>query len=197
MYNKYFKRILDLFVSILGLFLFASIYFPIAILIKLEDNGPVFYNSRRIGKDGIPFLMYKFRSMKVNSPDIRLLDGSTFNDINDRRVTKIGKFLRETSLDEIPQFLNILLGQMSLIGPRPDPLDSLDSYPIEYLSFLMAKPGITGYNQAYFRNEANSLEKLKHDLYYKNNISFFFDIKIFLKTVYVVLKRDKLYRKKN
>ena len=196
MYNKYFKRILDLFISIFGLVFFAAIYFPIAILIKIEDNGPIFFNSSRIGKDGIPFKMYKFRSMKVNSPDIRLKDGSTYNDINDQRVTKVGKFLRETSLDEIPQFLNILLGQMSLIGPRPDPLDSLNSYPTEYLPFLIAKPGITGYNQAYFRNEADSIEKMKHDLYYKNNISLFLDIKIFLKTIYVVFKRDKLYRKK-
>ena len=119
--------------------------------------------------------------MKVNAPDIRLEDGSTFNGENDPRVTKIGKFLRKTSIDELPQFLNVLVGQMSIIGPRPDPLDWLDRYPDDIKVFLTVRPGITGYSQAYFRNSADGYEKMQNDAYYAKNLSFGLDVKIFLR----------------
>lgn len=132
--------------------------------------------------------------MKVNAPDIRLEDGSTFNGENDPRVTKIGKFLRKTSIDELPQFLNVLVGQMSIIGPRPDPLDWLDRYPDDIKVFLTVRPGITGYSQAYFRNSADGYEKMQNDAYYAKNLSFGLDVKIFFKTIVTVFKQENIYK---
>ena len=123
MYKHFFKRVLDILISLIALpfvILTIIIFGPI---IFLTDRGPIFYCGKRIGRNGKAFKMIKFRSMKVNAPDIRLEDGSTYNGEDDPRVTKIGKFLRKTSIDELPQFLNVLFGQMSIIGPRPDPLD--------------------------------------------------------------------------
>jgi lipopolysaccharide/colanic/teichoic acid biosynthesis glycosyltransferase len=169
-------------------------YTLIGILIKIEDHGPILYVSDRLGKNKVIFKMYKFRTMKVNSPDIRLDDGSTYNSKDDIRVTKIGKKLRESSIDEIPQILNILIGEMSVIGPRPD-VESKENYPEEYKSFFNVKPGMTGYNQAYFRNETNRLEKMKNDKFYADNISFKMDLFIMFKTISVVFKRKGLYKK--
>ena len=175
MYKKVFKRIFDLSIALLTLPFFLLIFIPVAILIKIEDGGPVLYTAERLGRNKVPFRMFKFRSMKVNAPDIRLADGSTFNSKDDARVTRIGKVLRESSIDEIPQLLNVLKGDMSLIGPRPD-VSSNEEYPEQYKSFLTAKPGITGYNQAYFRNETNRMEKMKNDKYYADRISFLLDL---------------------
>ena len=111
---------------------------PVVIMIKLEDKGPVFYNAPRLGKGMREFPMYKFRSMKVNAPDIRNEDGSTFNSDNDPRVTKIGNVLRKTSIDELPQLLNVLKGDMSFVGPRPSPLGNKDIYPKEFFKSLMS-----------------------------------------------------------
>ena len=194
MYRKYVKRFLDIVVSLIGLPFFGVIFIIVAPLIWFEDRGPVFYNGKRIGKDGKIFPMHKFRSMKVNAPDIRLDDGSTYNAVDDPRVTKIGKFLRETSLDETPQILNILSGEMSLIGPRPDPPDWMERYPDEIKGFLAVRPGITGFSQAYYRNSDDSYEKMVHDLYYAQHITFAFDIKIFFKTIQTVIKHENIYR---
>jgi lipopolysaccharide/colanic/teichoic acid biosynthesis glycosyltransferase len=109
-------------------------------------------------------------------------DGSAYVSKDDPRITRIGKFIRETSIDELPQLINVLIGQMSLIGPRPD-LVSNNEYPEEYKSVFSVRPGLTGYNQAYYRNEVNWSEKLKNDLYYVEKISFCFDLKILLKTI--------------
>ena len=119
MYRRYIKRILGILLSIAGLPVFMIIFIIVAPLIVLEDKGPVFYNAPRLGKDGQIFKMFKFRSMKVHAPDIRNEDGTTFNSKDDPRVTRIGRFLRKTSLDETPQLLNVLIGNMSFIGPRP------------------------------------------------------------------------------
>ncbi len=186
---------LDLAAALLALPFFVPLFIIIAILIKLEDNGPVFYNANRVGFCGTIFKMFKFRSMKVNAPDIRLEDGSTYNAKDDPRVTKIGKILRETSLDETPQLLNVLLGDMSTIGPRPDPPDWLDRYPEEFKCFLNVKPGITGYNQAYFRNEADGYQKMVHDCFYAKNISFTLDLKIMLKTIITLVTRKNTYKR--
>ena len=194
MYKLCIKRLFDLVFGILGFpfFLLALIIFgPI---IKLTDNGPIFYNAKRIGKNGKLFKMYKFRSMYVNAPDIRLADGSTYNDENDPRVTKIGKFMRAASIDELPQLLNILNGTMSLIGPRPDPPDWLDKYPDEIRVFLSVRPGITGYSQAYFRNAADGEQKMINDAYYARNVSFLLDVKILLKTIATVLSHGNTYK---
>lgn len=194
MYKKFIKRIIDIVLASIALPIFGLILIFVSLLIYFEDEGPVFYNPLRIGQNGKLFKMYKFRSMKVNAPDIRIKDGSTFNSETDPRVTKIGKFIRERSIDEIPQVLNVLKGDMSCIGPRPDPPDWLDRYGDNDKVFLKVKPGVTGYSQAYFRNSVDGKEKIKNDIYYAINISFFFDLKIFFKTTLNVFKRENMYK---
>ena len=192
MYRFFIKRLFDLFLGLLAFPFVLLIIIIIAPSIWFDDKGPVFYAGKRIGYKGKPFGMLKFRSMKVNAPDIRLEDGSTYNGDDDPRVTKVGKFLRKTSLDEIPQFLNVLSGQMSLIGIRPDPLDWLEKYNEHERVILTVKPGITGYNQAYYRNSADGDLKLKNDVYYAEHISFWLDVKIFFKTIKTVLFRENI-----
>ena len=197
MYKSCIKRLLDLIFGIVAFPFFLLSVIIFGPIIKVTDRGPVFYNAKRIGKNGKLFKMYKFRSMYVNAPDIRLADGSTYNSIDDPRVTKIGRFMRTTSIDELPQILNILNGTMSLIGPRPDPPDWLDKYPEDIKVFLTVRPGITGYSQAYFRNGVDGAQKMKNDAYYAQNISFLFDMKIFLKTIVMVLGHKGTYKELN
>lgn len=166
---------------------------PIMIAIKLDDGGPVFYKSKRVGKGFKQFGMFKFRSMKVNAPDLRNADGGTYNAADDPRVTKIGKFLRETSLDETPQLLNIIKGDMSIIGPRAGDWESVDTYEDDEKDKCNVKPGLTGYCQAYYRNSASVREKRLKDAWYANNVSFLLDVKIFFKTISTVLKHENLY----
>lgn len=194
MYKSHIKRWLDLIIGIIGFPFFLIAFLIFAPIIKVVDRGPVFFNAQRIGKDGKLFKMYKFRSMYVNAPDIRLADGSTYNGADDPRVTKIGKFMRAMSIDEIPQILNVLNGTMSLIGPRPDPPDWLGKYPEDIRVFLTVRPGITGYCQAYWRNGADGEEKMKADAYYAKHVSFLFDIKIFIKTIAMVLGHGNTYK---
>lgn len=191
-YTLFFKRVIDLVFALIALPFVLLLIVIIGPIIWLDDHGPIFYAGKRIGKGGKPFGMLKFRSMKVNAPDIRLEDGSTYNGDDDPRVTKVGRFLRKTSLDEIPQFLNVLAGQMSIIGIRPDPLDWLEKYNEHERVILTVKPGITGYNQAYFRNSADGELKLKNDVYYAEHISFWLDVKIFFKTIKTVLFRENI-----
>lgn len=192
MYVHILKRIIDFLVALCLLPFFCVIYIALAPFYYFMDRGPMFYSGKRLGQYGKLFPMHKFRSMKVNAPDIRLKDGSTYNGDDDPRVTKLGRFIRKTSLDEIPQILNVVKGDMSLIGPRPDPLDWLDKYKEEEKVFLNVKPGITGYNQAYFRNSVDAQEKIDNDVYYAKNISFALDVKIILKTVKTVLFRENI-----
>ncbi|MGE4284672.1 MAG: sugar transferase [Clostridia bacterium] len=194
MYNLFFKRIIDFSLSVIALPILAIVFIIIAPLVFISDFGPVFYSANRIGRNGKLFRMHKFRTMKVNSPDIRLADGSTYNGEDDPRVTKIGKFLRATSIDEIPQLINVLIGQMSLIGPRPDPPDWLERYPEEVKVFLSVRPGITGYSQAYFRNSVDGREKMINDVFYAKNISFLFDCKILLRTLITIFKKENIYK---
>jgi lipopolysaccharide/colanic/teichoic acid biosynthesis glycosyltransferase len=194
MYKKLFKRLFDIIISLVAMPFVLLVIVIFAPIIYFTDKGPVFYNAQRIGKDGKPFKMYKLRSMYVNSPDIRLSDGSTYNGEDDPRVTPIGRFMRETSIDELPQIINVLQGRMSLIGPRPDPLDWMERYPEEVKVFLTVRPGITGYTQAYFRNSVDGTEKMYQDAYYAQNCTFKMDVKILFKTVGVVLKRENTYR---
>lgn len=172
---------------------FAIIYLFIAIAIKIEDGGPVFYMAERIGKDCKKISMYKFRSMKVNAENILNADGSTYNAKDDPRVTKVGRFLRVTSLDETAQVLNILKGEMSLIGPRASNWDVISSYKDDEMDKMKVLPGITGYTQAYYRNSISVREKRLYDAWYANNASLWLDIKIFLKTIGTVLKRENVY----
>lgn len=193
MYTHFFKRVLDFILSVLALPFWLIIAIPIMIAIKLDDGGPVFYKSKRVGRGFKQFGMYKFRSMKVNAPDLRNADGGTYNAADDPRVTKIGKIIRETSLDETPQLLNIIKGDMSIIGPRAGDWESVDTYEDDEKDKCKVRPGLTGYCQAYFRNSATVREKRLKDAWYANNVSFWLDVKIFFKTIATVLKRENLY----
>ncbi len=195
MYRHFFKRIVDIIGAILLLpFVILEIIF-LAPLIWLTDKGPVFYNATRAGKGYKPFKMFKLRSMYVNSPDLKNPDGSTFNSDNDPRVTPVGRFLRKTSLDEFPQFLNILKGNMSFVGPRPklyNPDKKLEDMDMNRQKSYRVKPGVTGYAQAYFRNSITQDEKFKWDAYYADNVSFWLDVKILWQTVVSVLGRKNI-----
>lgn len=193
MYKKLFKRVFDIFLAIIVLPFWFVIMIIIGTIIYFQDKGPIFYNAPRLGKNGRIFKMYKFRSMKVNAPDLRNEDGSTFNSEDDPRLTSIGKFIRKTSLDEIPQLLNIIKGDMSIIGPRPDLPEHVELYEGNEKRKLEVRPGVSGYSQAYYRNTIPWKERIKNDIYYIDNLSIGLDIKIFFKTAISVLKREDIY----
>lgn len=194
MYEKYVKRWLDFFIALIATPFVCVLIVIVAPAIYLNDAGPVFYNAERRGMNGKKFKMFKFRSMYVNSPDLKNTDGSTFNSADDPRVTKVGRLLRKSSIDEIPQILNVLKGDMSFIGPRP----TLAQTPYEQLDEMRKKrlrvrPGITGYAQAYYRNSITQDEKFKYDCEYVDQVTFMTDVKILIKTISSVLKRENIY----
>ena len=193
MYRNFFKRIFDLVLSIITLPFWLIILVIVGPMIYFQDKGSIFYNALRLGKDGKIFKMYKFRSMKMNAPDLRNEDGSTFNGEDDPRLTKIGKFIRKTSLDETPQLLNIIKGDMSIIGPRPDLPEHMELYEGNESRKLEIRPGVTGYNQAYFRNTIPWKERIKNDIYYIDHLTMWMDIKVFFKTAVSVLKREDVF----
>lgn len=193
MYKKFFKRALDLILSSIALPFWFVILIIIGPIIYFQDKGSIFYNAPRLGKDGKIYKMYKFRSMKMNAPDIRNEDGSTFNSEDDPRLTKVGKFIRKTSIDETPQLLNVIKGDMSIIGPRPDLPGHKELYIGNEKRKLEVRPGITGYNQAYFRNALPWKERIQNDIYYIDHLSLWLDIKILFKTIKTVLKREDIY----
>lgn len=195
-YKKHGKRLCDIILSIVGLPFFIVLFVFVAPVIYFSDKGSVFFNANRLGKDGRVFKMYKFRSMKVNAPDIRNKDGSTFNAEDDLRLTKVGKFIRKTSIDETPQLLNVLKGDMSFVGPRPDLPEHIKEYVDSEERKLEEKPGVTGYSQAYFRNSVEWKERIKNDIYYVDHLSFLFDIKIVGKTIATIVKIDGVFIKK-
>ena len=153
----------------------------------------MFYKAPRIGKNSKKILMLKFRSMIVGNKDIRNADGSTYNSANDPRVTRIGRIIRKTSIDELPQLFNVVKGEMSLIGPRASTWDVLGTYKDDEVSKMKVRPGITGYTQAYYRNSISAREKRLYDAWYANNISFKLDLKIFFKTIVTVFKKRNVY----
>jgi undecaprenyl phosphate N,N'-diacetylbacillosamine 1-phosphate transferase len=192
-YRNFFKRIFDLVLAIMALPFWLIILVIVGPMIYFQDKGSIFYNAPRLGKGGKVFKMYKFRSMKMNAPDLRNEDGSTFNAEDDPRLTKIGKFIRKTSLDETPQLLNIIKGDMSIIGPRPDLPEHMEIYEGNEARKLEIRPGVTGYNQAYFRNTVPWKERIKNDIYYIDHLTMWIDIKIFFKTAVSVLKREDVF----
>lgn len=195
MYRHFLKRAFDIIGSLILLPFVILEIIIIAPFIWLTDRGPIFYNATRAGKDYKPFKMFKLRSMYINSPDLKNPDGSTFNSDNDPRVTPIGRILRKTSLDEFPQFLNILLGDMSFVGPRPKLFKKgrLDNEKNDdVIKSFIVKPGITGYAQAYYRNSITQDEKFKWDAFYADNVSFWMDLKILWQTVISVLGRKNI-----
>lgn len=192
-YQIVLKRLIDILLCIIILPFILLITIPIAIAIKIEDRGPIFYRSRRLGKGFKEFDMLKFRSMKVNAPDLRNDDGSTYNSQSDSRVTHVGRFIRETSIDELPQCFNVLVGHMSLIGPRAGDVESKDTYEEDEKDKMLVRPGISGYTQAYYRNNLGVREKRLYDAWYAHNVSLWLDIKIIFKTVATVLKKENVY----
>jgi undecaprenyl phosphate N,N'-diacetylbacillosamine 1-phosphate transferase len=193
MYQRIFKRLLDLLIVIVTLPFFFLLFIVVAPIIYFSDKGTIFYNSYRLGKKGKTFKMYKFRTMKMHSPDIRNDDGSTFSSSYDTRLTKIGGFLRKTSIDEIPQIINVLKGDMSIVGPRPDLPEHIEMYSECERKKLEVRPGITGLNQAYYRNAIPWKERIKNDIIYINKMSLFMDINIIFRTVIIIIKRDNVY----
>lgn len=195
MYNHFLKRLFDILIGLCALPFVLLVIIVCAPFIYFTDRGPVFYNATRAGKDYKPFKMFKLRSMYVNSPDIKNPDGSTFNSAYDPRVTPFGRFMRKTSLDEFPQFLNILTGDMSFIGPRPklwSATKSLEAMDRNLRDSFKVRPGISGYAQAYYRNSITQDEKFRYDAYYANNMSFLMDMRIICKTVRAVLFRENI-----
>lgn len=195
MYRNVIKRLIGFILAMIGMPVFLLILIIVAPLIVLEDHGPVFYNAPRLGRNGKIFKMFKFRSMKVNAPDIKNEDGTTFNSEDDPRVTKIGKILRKTSIDETPQLLNVLIGNMSFIGPRPDlPGDDKKFYRPGDEIKISVNPGITGYSQAYYRNSSTLDQRFDGDVYYAKNVSFLLDMKILVKSIQTVVSRKNVFR---
>jgi lipopolysaccharide/colanic/teichoic acid biosynthesis glycosyltransferase len=196
------KRALDLLISGLGLLLLCPLLLFLALWIKLDSRGPVLYRGRRVGREGRPFLMYKFRTMVQGAE--RSGPAVTYRD--DPRITRAGRFLRRTKLDELPQLLNVLKGEMSLVGPRPEDPSYAALYTPEQRQVLSVKPGITGPTQLEYRDEASMLdgnsvdeeyvtrlmpEKLKLDLEYVRSRSLKLDLKILWRTATTLLFRDR------
>ncbi|MHA2282698.1 MAG: sugar transferase [Promethearchaeota archaeon] len=192
-----YKRILDLVGGLLGTLLLFFIYPFMAVAIKLDSHGPVLFKQKRVGRNGRVFNLYKFRSMYADAEERKLelmannvMQGALFKLKDDPRITRVGRWLRITSLDEFPQFLNVLKGEMSLVGTRPPTLEEVEKYQPEHLKRISAKPGITGLWQVSGRNKITDFEKVVElDCKYLNNWRFLNDIKILLKTIVVVMQR--------
>lgn len=193
-YESYIKRLLDIILSLVALPFVIIIGIPIAIAIKIEDGGSIFFNDSRYGKNMKVFSMYKFRSMKMNAEDIRNSDGTTFNSKHDERQTRVGRVIRNLSLDELPQIINVLFGDMSIVGPRPSPMGNEHTYSEEVMRKFLVKPGITGYNQALLRNSASLKERYSNDIYYVDHLSFYLDAKIIAMTIKSVVQRRNVYK---
>lgn len=201
MLYRFVKRFFDLTASLAALILLSPVFLVLAILVHREDGGPVFYRHPRVGRDGKPIGVYKFRSMKRNADELKKMLTEEqlaqyyreFKIDDDPRVTKIGGILRRTSLDELPQLLNIIKGEMSVIGPRPIVRDELGQYTeAQQAKLLSVKPGLTGYWQAYARNNATYAtgERQKMEMYYVEHASLWLDIRILIRTVAAVITKD-------
>jgi len=191
------KRLLDILISFTLLILLFPLFLLFSFLIKLDSKGPVIFKQKRLGKNGKSFTIYKFRSMYLGSPDLRNSDGSTYNSPNDQRLTKVGRFLREWSLDELLELFNVFMGDMSLVGPRPDQIDQIKLYIKKEKKRLSVNPGITGWAQLHGRNTIPWSKRKQLDLEYIENYSLFLDIKILINTLFYVLKRKDIFITEN
>ncbi len=189
------KRWLDILGAIVGLVLTGIAFIPIVIAIKLDSPGPIFFSQTRLGWMGKPFKIWKFRSMCVDAEALKdtidnQADGKVFKNENDPRITKVGSFLRKTSLDELPQFWNVLKGEMSLVGTRPPTPNEVDIYEVPEWQRLDVKPGMTGEWQVNGRSSIREFEDIiKLDLRYQQNWSLLHDLKLILKTILVVFNK--------
>lgn len=197
--SSLFKRMLDIVGSLVGLVILFFLFIPIAIAIKLDSPGPIFYAQERYGLMGQPFRIYKFRSMIENADQLKdqitnEAKGLIFKNSSDPRVTRIGKFLRRTSLDEFPQFWNVLLGQMSLVGTRPPTADEVSRYQSHHWQRLRVKPGMTGEWQVNGRSLINDFEDIVQlDLQYQNQWHPFYDLGLIARTIYIILAKVGAY----
>ncbi len=191
-----FKRFIDILGSLVGLLILALVFVPIAIAIKLDSPGPIFYSQERFGLHGRSFKIRKFRSMVVNADALKSqipneAKGLIFKNKQDPRITKVGSFLRRTSLDELPQFWNVLAGEMSLVGTRPPTRDEVAQYSDRHWQRLKVKPGLTGEWQVSGRSRVTDFEAIVElDLRYQSVWTPWYDLGIILKTIYVVLALD-------
>lgn len=186
---------MDFFISIMAIIILSPILLLISIAIKIDSKGAIVFKQKRIGKNGESFNIYKFRTMVKNAENIG--DGLTVKNEQDSRITKVGYFLRKTSLDELPQLFNVFLGDMSLVGPRPPvtyfPYDGYSNYPDKYKKRFSFKPGITGLTQTTVRNSVSWPDRIEVDLKYIENYSLLFDLKILFNTVLKIFEQDSIY----
>ncbi|KOR81762.1 multidrug MFS transporter [Bacillus sp. FJAT-21352] len=195
------KRLIDIFGSIIGLILLSPIFLIVAIMIKIEDpKGPVFFKQARVGKGETEFQMYKFRSMVSNAEEqlndllaLNEVSGAMFKMKNDPRITKIGKFIRRTSIDELPQLWNVFKGEMSLVGPRPPVLREIVEYSSYDKQRLLVTPGCTGLWQVSGRSNLTFNMMVELDLKYINQRTIYFDMKIIIKTLFVLFGSKDAY----
>lgn len=195
---KFIKRFLDIMLALAGMIVLSPVFLIIALAIKLESKGPVFFKHTRIGKDGKIIKIYKFRSMVDNAenliksftPEQMKEYKENYKLSNDPRVTKVGKFIRKTSLDELPQLINILKGDLSIIGPRPVVAEELKRYGSNIEKFLSVTPGLTGFWAANGRSCTSYEQRMQMELFYIDNLSLKLDIKVFFKTIEAVIKRE-------
>jgi len=191
------KRIIDFVLSLIGIIILSPVYIILILAIKIDSKGAAIFKQVRVGKDGKLFTIYKFRTMVPNAEkkrDLEIdpgnLDNFVFQSKGDSRITKVGSFLRKTSLDEIPQLFNVLFGNMSLVGPRPEIPDVVKFYPEHYKQRLLVLPGITGLAQISGRGEIELGKTVSYDLTYIKNFSVWYDIQILFKTVFSVFKKE-------
>jgi undecaprenyl phosphate N,N'-diacetylbacillosamine 1-phosphate transferase len=193
MWQAAIKRAIDTSVSLTALVVFSPALALIAIAIRLDSSGSIFFKQQRLGRGGRPFTLYKFRTMVMDAPDIRNHDGSTFNSAFDARVTRLGRFLRRASLDELPQLFNVLTGEMSIVGPRPDLVDQSRFYSPAQWRRSVVKPGITGLAQICGRNAIRWAERTQIDLEYVRHQSLLVDLRIIWQTIPYVLTSEDIY----
>lgn len=199
-FYRLIKRLFDILASFTGLVVLSPVFLIVAVAIKADDGGPVFYNQERVGKGGKHFKMYKFRSMRVNA-DQELndlihqneVDGAMFKIKNDPRITRVGKFIRKTSIDEFPQLLNVLLGQMSIVGPRPPLPREVKLYTNYDRQRLFVRPGCTGLWQVTVRNSVGFHEMVNIDLKYIQKRGFWLDVKIMFRTIGIIFAPNSAY----
>ena len=192
------KRIMDIILALIALIISIPLFLILAILVKLDSKGPVFYGHTRKGKNRSDIKIYKFRTMYSNSDEIfenfseeqKKEYYENFKLDNDPRVTKLGEFLRRTSLDELPQLINVLQGDLSLVGPRPIVEKEISKYGHYADKFFSVIPGVTGYWQCHGRSDTSYKERIEMDMYYIDNKSILFDIKIMFKTIISVIKKE-------
>ncbi|MGA3226189.1 MAG: sugar transferase [Acidobacteriaceae bacterium] len=190
------KRFFDLTVAVAGLIVWAPMLGLISVAIKLSSGGPVLFKQERIGRQGRMFQIIKFRSMVRHAPDLRHPDGSTYSADRDLRVTRLGRFLRRTSLDELPQLWNVVRGEMSLVGPRPELAEGILTYRPNDFKRLQVRPGMTGWAVVHGRNEVPISVRRDLDAWYADHAGFVLDLKILCKTIATVVERKGINRRR-